>query len=208
MLAPDVANMYPHKIPFRRQSFGSSGTAFAAPWSRFPPFGTPHGPPRSPVSSLRSGSLKVPASAALRNFRIVPSAKPSGIRPPLTQPRHQPSGPWSEKFVTKRQPLVTPHISGSYRLRRHFPRHCDVSTRAEHPYRPRFLPRDSLSTGSSPSGKRNFYSESQDLRVSGGRTLAPPRTCGCYQLAFVTPGISPFEAISRNWIRLMPNRRM
>ena len=101
MLAPDVANMYPHKIPFRRQSFGSSGTAFAAPWSRFPPFGTPHGPPRSPVSSLRSGSLKVPASAALRNFRIVPSAKPSGIRPPLTQPRHQPSGPWSEKFVTK-----------------------------------------------------------------------------------------------------------
>ena len=29
-----------------------------------------------------------------------------------------------------------------------------------------------------------------------------------YQLAFVTPGISPFEAISRNWIRLMPNRRM
>ena len=173
MLAPDVANMYPHKIPFRRQSFGSSGTAFAAPWSRFPPFGTPHGPPRSPVSSLRSGSLKVPASAALRNFRIVPSAKPSGIRPPLTQPRH-----------------------------------CDVSTRAEHPYRPRFLPRDSLSTGSSPSGKRNFYSESQDLRVSGGRTLAPPRTCGCYQLAFVTPGISPFEAISRNWIRLMPNRRM
>ena len=29
-----------------------------------------------------------------------------------------------------------------------------------------------------------------------------------YQLAFVTPGIRPFEAISRNWIRLMPNRRM
>ena len=104
--------------------------------------------------------------------------------------------------------FATPHISGSYRLRRHFPRHCDVSTRAEHPYLPRFLPRDTLSTGSSPSGKRNFYSESQDLRVSGGRTLAPPRTCGCYQLAFVTPGISPFEAISRNWIRLMPNRRM
>ena len=29
-----------------------------------------------------------------------------------------------------------------------------------------------------------------------------------YQLAFFTPGIRPFEAISRNWIRLMPNRRM
>ena len=31
---------------------------------------------------------------------------------------------------------------------------------------------------------------------------------GYYQLAFVTPGIKPCEAISRNWIRLMPNRRM
>ena len=29
-----------------------------------------------------------------------------------------------------------------------------------------------------------------------------------YQLAFFTPGISPCEAISRNWIRLMPKRRM
>ncbi len=26
-----------------------------------------------------------------------------------------------------------------------------------------------------------------------------------YQLAFLTPGIRPFDAISRNWIRLMPN---
>ena len=26
-----------------------------------------------------------------------------------------------------------------------------------------------------------------------------------YQLAFLTPGIKPFEAISRNWIRLIPN---
>ncbi len=29
-----------------------------------------------------------------------------------------------------------------------------------------------------------------------------------YQDAFLTPGISPFEAISRNWMRLIPNRRM
>ena len=29
-----------------------------------------------------------------------------------------------------------------------------------------------------------------------------------YQLAFLTPGIRPFDAISRNWIRLMPNWRM
>ncbi len=26
-----------------------------------------------------------------------------------------------------------------------------------------------------------------------------------YQLAFFTPGINPAEAISRNWIRLIPN---
>ena len=29
--------------------------------------------------------------------------------------------------------LPTPHISGSYRLRRHFPRYCDVSTRIRTP---------------------------------------------------------------------------
>ena len=31
---------------------------------------------------------------------------------------------------------------------------------------------------------------------------------GFYQLAFFTPGINPFEAISRNTIRLTPNCRM
>ena len=35
--------------------------------------------------------------------------------------------------------FATPHISGSYRLRRHFPRHCDVSTRIPYPYQLRFL---------------------------------------------------------------------
>jgi len=29
-----------------------------------------------------------------------------------------------------------------------------------------------------------------------------------YQLAFLTPGIKPLEAISRNWIREIPNKRM
>jgi hypothetical protein len=29
-----------------------------------------------------------------------------------------------------------------------------------------------------------------------------------YQLAFLSPGIKPEEAISRNWIREMPNWRM
>ncbi len=31
------------------------------------------------------------------------------------------------------------------------------------------------------------------------------KTGNDYQLAFLTPGIRPFDAISRNWIRLMPN---
>ena len=35
----------------------------------------------------------------------------------------------------------------------------------------------------------------------------PELTLG-YQEAFFTPGISPFEAISRNWIRLIPNWRI
>jgi len=98
MLAPDVANMYPHKIPFRRQSFGSSGTAFAAPWSRFPPFGTPHGPPyaapfrpsvpaawKSPLpphcaTSALSLRLNLPASA-LRS-------RSHGINLPAPGPRN------------------------------------------------------------------------------------------------------------------------
>ncbi len=38
------------------------------------------------------------------------------------------------------EPFTTPHIPGSYRLRRHFPRYCDVTTRVGHPYQPRILP--------------------------------------------------------------------
>ena len=47
---------------------------------------------------------------------------------------------------------------GSYRLRRHFPRLCNLSTRAGHPYRPSILRRSGngapspTATGSAPSG--------------------------------------------------------
>ena len=44
------------------------------------------------------------------------------------------------------------------------------------------------------------------LRTVGVQSLL--HTGPFYQLAFFTPGIRPFEAISRNWIRLMPNRRI
>ena len=38
--------------------------------------------------------------------------------------------------------------------------------------------------------------------------ISAPATSNYYQLAFLTPGIRPFDAISRNWIRLIPNWRM
>ena len=52
-------------------------------------------------------------------------------------------------------------------------------------------------------------SEQKKEKTTGGRGSAPLPPIGIdYQLAFVTPGIKPCEAISRNWIRLIPNRRM
>ena len=48
-------------------------------------------------------------------------------------------GPSVEKSVPNAEPFATPHRPGSYRLRRHFPRHCDVTTRVLHPYKPRSL---------------------------------------------------------------------
>lgn len=143
--------------------------------------------------------------------------------------------------------MPNPSISAppprSYRLRRHFPRHCDVTTRVLHPYKPRFLRKEGTagSPAAAPSSRhftaryRNCscpafshgHTPSASRLVSG--ILRRPHPCGhglasrqkngfsdtgipgirkYYQLAFFTPGIRPFEAISRNWIRLMPNRRM
>lgn len=164
-------------------------------------------------------------------------------------------------------PSISAPLPRSYRLRRHFPRHCDVTTRVLHPYKPRFLrkrrsttppcgcraasgvhpaPADSHPPHSSPvrdsilhhwiyaqdtplpapfhglapSKSGLVYRESASSAVhkygtaSGTRQKTDFRIPDCsgirkyYQLAFVTPGIKPFEAISRNWIRLMPNRRI
>lgn len=154
--------------------------------------------------------------------------------------------------------MPNPSISAppprSYRLRRHFPRHCDVTTRVLHPYKPRFLRKEGTagSPAAAPSSRhftaryRNCscpafshgHTPSASRLISGillrradrhtrtscaGRIPAAPashpgrkrifgyrdsRHPKYYQLAFFTPGIRPFEAISRNWIRLMPNRRM
>ncbi len=42
-------------------------------------------------------------------------------------------------------------------------------------------------------------------RVRSATSRRTPTLSVYYQLAFFTPGMRPFEAISRNWIRLMPN---
>ena len=154
--------------------------------------------------------------------------------------------------------MPNPSISAppprSYRLRRHFPRHCDVTTRVLHPYKPRFLRKEGTAgspaahhrPGISPSGTGtapvrpfptgirpqhpdSFRDSPPPHRSVHPHLLRRPHPCGpglasrqkngfsdtgnpgirkYYQLAFFTPGIRPFEAISRNWIRLMPNRRM
>ena len=44
--------------------------------------------------------------------------------------------------------------------------------------------------------------------VRGALLHFGPDISTLYQLAFFTPGINPAEAISRNWIRLIPNRRI
>ena len=69
-------------------------------------------------------------------------------------------------------------------------------------------------TGCAPSGHNDPMFRGIRERPCSGlpRSTSFPGLCSpknvCYQLALVTPGISPLEAISRNWIRLMPNRRM
>jgi len=111
MLAPDVANMYLHKISLRQPPLSSSGTASAAPSGLIPAFGseseTPHAFRVSPPFRQPPAST----SAALRNFGITLPTEPSGIRPAAYATPASASGPWSEKFVTKCPTFrYAPHI--------------------------------------------------------------------------------------------------
>ena len=60
--------------------------------------------------------------------------------------------------------------------------------------------REVVSMGSEP---QLFHTSKKRVRSATSRRT--PTLSVYYQLAFFTPGIRPFEAISRNWIRLMPN---
>ena len=56
-------------------------------------------------------------------------------------------------------------------------------------------------------GKVYTFHTSIDKKAARG-ACAPLRHWYYYQLAFFTPGIRPLDAISRNWIRLIPNWRI
>lgn len=66
------------------------------------------------------------------------------------------------------------HMPGSYRLRRHFPRHCDVSTRVRHPYRLRFLRRQTA------AARRHAPIRHRGLFTLGCRNLFPKIRRGPY----------------------------
>ena len=118
---------------------------------------------------------------------------------------------------------------------RHFPRFCDTPTRIQHPYKVQLfrternggcvrrsrtpphahrrssarhatavLYRFSSIHGQIPSGYEPHLSQHPIRREDPCRTGYDM----LYQLAFFTPGIRPAEAISRNWIRLIPNWRI
>lgn len=91
----------------------------------------------------------------------LPTCNPHGIPRPC------------EQSVTQCRTLQEVPPSGSYRLRRHFPRLCNSSTRVRHPYRPSFLrPRKneklkihfSSTTGYAPSGYNDLVIEESRMK--------------------------------------------
>lgn len=101
-----------------------------------------------PIDNRSPFQEKIPSDDAAAAFRppVTPHPRPhtapsfNGFhRVPYASARSL-SGP-SVREICNQMP--NPSISAppprSYRLRRHFPRHCDVTTRVLHPYKPRFL---------------------------------------------------------------------
>ena len=132
-----------------------------------------------PLSSRSSAVRKLPLAAALS-----PTLQPLYTSPTLV------SGP-----ISPRRTIRDPR--SAIRNLRIMNR---PSPKARHLQDPTLRPRKGA--GNPQSGVATA-----DIDRSPGAESPPPGE-RCYQLALVTPGISPLEAISRNWIRLMPNRRM
>ena len=72
----------------------------------------------------------------------------------------------------------------------------------------RHPPKNGLPGSCIGGGQSRSSSTHRKKRVRSATSRRTPTLSVYYQLAFFTPGMRPFEAISRNWIRLMPNRRM
>ena len=93
--------------------------------------------------------------------------------------------------------MPNPSISAppprSYRLRRHFPRHCDVTTRVLHPYKPRFLRKEGTagSPAAAPSS-RHF--------TARYRNCSCPAFSGCDLPGFsVSDCLFPAFGVSAGW---------
>lgn len=69
----------------------------------------------------------------------------------------------------------------------------------------RHPPKNGLPGSCIGGGQSRSSSTHRKKRVRSATSRRTPTLSVYYQLAFFTPGMRPFEAISRNWIRLMPN---
>ncbi len=92
--------------------------------------------------------------------------------------------------------FAPPHISGSYRLRRHFPRYCDVSTRVRHPYRLQFLRkrRGGGARSRSHTKRRCIHADYGVLRPPGSPGTPAPQSPG-----------APVIQLSRSRFSLSPS---
>lgn len=148
-----------------------------------------------PIDNRPPFQEKIPSDDAAAAFRppVTPHPRPhtapsfNGFhRVPYASARSL-SGP-SVREICNQMP--NPSISAppprSYRLRRHFPRHCDVTTRVLHPYKPRFLryrtaARSSFASAQSPGSPLRIPGspvlQSRSRHRAASATAFRPRAC-------------------------------
>ena len=107
-----------------------------------PKNGSPTHPRAHPDNRSASGNPTVPHRHTTNGngMHPEPCMLHSPTKPPSGFPAvHSDRTPGPRNSQPNAAPFATPHIPGSYRLRRHFPRYCDVTTRVRHPYQLRIL---------------------------------------------------------------------
>lgn len=134
-----------------------------------------------------------------------------------------PGSPVREICNQMPNPSISAPPPRSYRLRRHFPRHCDVTTRVLHPYKPRFF-REEGTTGSLchivivrslrvragnnscpalATGLRPPNPDSRSGLPRAGAPLCAPAVCSTRQNRFSDTGFP----VSENITSLLSSRR-